>query len=42
MDRFSGALVITGEVSSVEFALKQVIQTLHSLLDFDIPIITKT
>ncbi len=42
MDRFSGAVVITGEVSSVEFALKQVIQTLATVLDFDIPKITRT
>ena len=42
MDRFSGAVVITGEVSSVEFALKQVIATLEGILGFDIPKITKT
>lgn len=42
MDRFSGAVVITGEVSSVEFALKQVIMTLENVLDFDVPEITRT
>lgn len=42
MDRFSGAVVITGEVSSVEFALKQVITTLETILQFDVPKITRT
>lgn len=42
MDRFSGAVVITGEVSAVEFALKQVTQTLSNVLDFDIPEITRS
>lgn len=42
MDRFSGAVVVTGEVSSVEFALRQVTQTLAHVLDFDIPEITRT
>ncbi|SJZ67600.1 ethanolamine utilization protein EutS [Pilibacter termitis] len=42
MDRFSGAVVITGEVSSVEFALRQVITTLGGVLRFDIPDITRT
>lgn len=42
MDRFSGAVVFTGEVSSVEYALKQVTQTLNGVLGFDIPQITRT
>ncbi|MDH6365602.1 ethanolamine utilization protein EutS [Enterococcus sp. PF1-24] len=42
MDRFSGAVVITGEVSSVEFAIAQVIQTLENVLEFDVPEITRT
>lgn len=42
LDRFSGAVIITGEVSSVEFALKQVVQTLHSVLKFDVPELTRT
>ena len=42
MDRFSGAVVITGEVSSVEFALKQVISSLSNILGFDTPNITRT
>jgi ethanolamine utilization protein EutS len=42
MDRFSGAVVMTGEVSSVEFALKQVIQTLANVLAFDVPEISRT
>lgn len=42
MDRFSGSVVITGEVSSVEFALKQVITNLSNILGFDTPEITRT
>lgn len=42
MDRFSGAVVIIGEVSSVEFALKQVINSLASILNFDVAEITRT
>jgi len=42
IDRFSGSVVIVGEVSEVESALNQVIETLHRLLDFDIPTITRT
>ena len=33
MDRFSGAVVIIGEVSSVEFALKQVTNSLAAILN---------
>lgn len=42
MDRFSGTVVITGEVSSVESALRQVISVLNSVLKFNIPEITRT
>lgn len=42
MDRFSGSVVFTGEVSSVEYALQQVIQTMSTVLGFDTPDITKT
>ncbi|MDR0298210.1 MAG: BMC domain-containing protein [Streptococcaceae bacterium] len=42
MDRFSGAVVLTGEVSSVEFALKQVTVTLHQILGFTISKMTRT
>lgn len=42
MDRFSGAVVLTGEVSSVEFALKQVVSTLATVLGFDVARITRT
>lgn len=42
IDRFSGSVVIVGEVSEVESALKHVITKLHDLLGFDIPPITKT
>lgn len=34
IDRFSGALLITGDVSSVEESLRNVISTLESLLGF--------
>lgn len=42
IDRFSGSVVIVGEVSEVESALKQVVEKLHDLLGFDIPKITRT
>ena len=42
IDRFSGSVVIVGEVSEVESALKQVVAKLHDLLGFDIPEITRT
>ncbi len=42
IDRFSGSVVIVGDVSEVESALKSVITKLHDLLNFDIPKITKT
>lgn len=42
IDRFSGSVVVVGEVSEVESALRKVIKTLHELLGFDIPTITRT
>ena len=42
IDRFSGSVVIVGEVSEVDSALHQVVSTLHDLLNFDIPTITRT
>lgn len=42
IDRFSGSVVVVGEMSEVESALKKVIDTLHNMLGFDIPIITRT
>ncbi len=42
IDRFSGSVVICGDVSDVESALTQVIEKLHSILDFSIPTITRT
>lgn len=42
IDRFSGSVVIVGEVSEVESALNKVVSTLHELLGFDIPLITRT
>lgn len=42
VDRFSGSLVFTGEVSAVEYALTQVNMRLESILGFDSTKITKT
>ncbi|WP_283678441.1 BMC domain-containing protein [Lentilactobacillus sp. Marseille-Q4993] len=42
IDRFSGSVVIVGEVSEVESALREVVDTLHNLLGFDVTNITKT
>jgi len=42
IDRFSGSVVFTGDMSSVESALKQVIYALQNILNFSIPEITKT
>ncbi|MBP7248152.1 MAG: BMC domain-containing protein [Negativicutes bacterium] len=42
IDRFSGSVVITGEVSSVEFAMRQVTQTMAEILQFDVPKVTRT
>lgn len=42
VDRFSGAVLIIGEISSVEYALTQVINSLSSVLGFATPKITRT
>lgn len=42
VDRFSGSVVITGDVSSVEAALREVVDVLGSLLNFTSPTITRT
>lgn len=40
LDRFSGSLVITGRVSDVKTAVREIINMLHTTLGFDIPKIT--
>ncbi|WP_243129240.1 ethanolamine utilization microcompartment protein EutS [Hathewaya massiliensis] len=42
VDRFSGSLVLTGDVSSVEAALKEVINMLTTVLDFSVSKITRS
>ena len=42
LDRFTGSVIITGDVQSVETALNAVNDTLKSLLDFMTSPITKT
>ncbi|MFX3624378.1 MAG: ethanolamine utilization microcompartment protein EutS [Ectobacillus sp.] len=42
VDRFSGSVVITGDVSSVEYALGEVIRGLADILHFSISPITRT
>ncbi|MGL5900276.1 MAG: BMC domain-containing protein [Lactobacillaceae bacterium] len=42
IDRFSGSVVVVGEVSEVESALRQVVEKLQILLGFDVPSITRT
>lgn len=42
IDRFSGALLITGDVSSVESALKEIIDALFNILGFTPTAITRT
>lgn len=42
LDRFTGSLVITGDVDSVETALYAVNETLKNLMDFTTAPITKT
>ncbi|QEK11465.1 BMC domain-containing protein [Crassaminicella thermophila] len=42
LDRFTGSLIITGDVDSVETALHAVNDTLKSLLDFTTAPITRT
>ena len=41
-DRFTGSVLISGDVQSVETSLRQVIEKLSILLDFDTVGITKT
>ncbi len=40
LDRFSGSLVITGRVSDVNTAVREIISMLHHTLGFSIPEIT--
>jgi ethanolamine utilization protein EutS len=42
LDRFTGSVVISGDVQSVETALQAVIQTLETLLGFEIAPVTRT
>lgn len=42
IDRFSGSVVIVGDVSSVETALKNILQVLEDLLHFTSTTITRT
>ena len=42
VDRFSGSLVICGDVASVEAALKDVLSVLENILHFTPTIITRT
>lgn len=42
IDRFSGSVVFTGDVSSVESALKEVLDVLGNKLKFSSAIITRT
>ena len=42
IDRFSGALVFSGDVGSVEVAMKDILRVLESILGFTPTIITRT
>ena len=42
IDRFSGSLVITGDISSVESALNEVLDVLGNILNFSSTKITRT
>ena len=42
LDRFTGAVVLTGDVSAVEYALKQVTRTLGEMMRFTTCSITRT
>ena len=42
IDRFSGSVVLTGDVSSIESALKEVLKVLGDMLNFSSTIITRT
>ncbi|MDM0497085.1 BMC domain-containing protein [Clostridium perfringens] len=42
IDRFSGSLVVTGDISSVESALNEVLDVLSNILNFSSTKITRT
>lgn len=42
LDRFTGSVVISGDVQSVTIALERVVETLESLLGFSVVPVTKT
>ncbi|MGM8289016.1 BMC domain-containing protein, partial [Clostridium perfringens] len=42
IDRFSGSLVVTGDISSVESALNEVLDVLGNILNFSSTKITRT
>ena len=42
LDRFTGSVVIMGDVQSVETALKEVTDKLEKILKFDVVPVTKT
>ncbi|MBE5979343.1 BMC domain-containing protein [Lacrimispora defluvii] len=42
LDRFTGSVIIAGDVDSVETALRAVCETLRRVLGFTVPDITKT
>lgn len=42
IDRFSGALVFSGDVGSVEVAMKDILRVLESILGFTPTVITRT
>ncbi|HFI0401988.1 TPA: BMC domain-containing protein [Streptococcus suis] len=42
VDRFSGSVVMTGDVSSVEAALQAVLQGLEEILHFSSTVVTRT
>jgi ethanolamine utilization protein EutS len=42
LDRFTGSVVITGDVQSVETALNAVNDTLENMLGFEVCCVTKT
>jgi len=42
VDRFSGAVVIIGDVSSVKIALENILETMESLLDFTVVPLSST
>ncbi len=42
LDRFTGSVVIAGDIQSVETALEEVLNILENKLEFDIVAVTKT